>query len=359
MARAIFRRHPIQELRMRRRLVVAVSSLALALALPASAHAQFGGLVRRAAERVVKKETSTSSQPRIDDATVTQMLAGLTEEARIADSIGRATLAENADVFGKVDGFLKRYATYSTARDRERRAAEEYQACMSRPGQELASMQGPSAGPPPGAMALAQRMESMSDEEREAFQAKVDKLEKEAKAAEKSGNVAEQQRIRGEIQKLTGMPMNAAASPRSQADIKKMQAAGARMEKCKRPQMTAVQPPEPILVRPLVNEGGTTKFASAATREIRDSLDAQAYLTSLRSMKVGNVPIERGATAAGMDAGRYALLRERVLNVYANSLLHDSEAHPSGFTDEEYEVLEAHRPKILGTARRLKELGAF
>ena len=343
---------------MRRRLVVAVSSLALALVLPASAHAQFGGLVRRAAERVVKKETSTSSQPRIDDATVTQMLAGLTEEARIADSIGRATLAENADVFGKVDGFLKRYATYATARDRERRAAEEYQACMSGPGQELASMQRAS-GPPPGAMAMAQRMESMSDEEREAFQAKMDKLEKEAKAAEKSGNVAEQQRIRGEIEKLTGMPMNAAASPRSQADIKKMQAAGARMEKCKMPQPSAVQPPAPIMVRPLVNEGGTTKFAPAATREIRDSLDAQAYLTSIRSMKVGNAPIDRGAKAAGMDTGRYSLLRERVLNIYANSLLHDSEAHPSGFTDEEYEALEAHRAKILGTARRLKELGAF
>jgi hypothetical protein len=344
---------------MRRRLVVAVSSFALALALPASAHAQFGGLMRRAAERVVKKEMPGSSESRIDDAAVTQMLAGLTEEARIADSIGRATLAENADVFGKVDSFLKRYATYATARDKERRAAEEYQACMSGPGQELAAMQGASAGPPPGAMALAQRMESMSDEERDAFQAKLDKLEKEAKAAEKSGNVAEQQRIRGEMQKLTGMPMNASASPRSQADIKKMQAAGARMEKCKMPQPSAVQPPAPIMVRPLVTEGGTTKFAPTATREISDSSDAQAYLVSLRSMKVGNVPVERGAKAAGMDSGRYSLLRERVLNIYANSLLRDSEAHPSGFSDEEYDALEAHRSEILKTARRLKELGAF
>jgi hypothetical protein len=345
---------------MRRRLVVAVSSLALALVLPASAHAQFGGLMRRAAERVVKKEMPSSSEPRIDDAAVTQMLTGLTEEARVADSIGRAALAENAEVFGQVDGFLKRYATYATARDRERRAAEEYQACMSGPGQELAAMsQGPSSGPPPGAMAFAQRMESMSDEERDAFQAKMDKLEKEAKAAEKSGNVAEQQRIRGEIAKLTGMPMTPAASPRSQADIKKMQAAGARMEKCKMPQPSAVQPPAPIMVRPLVNEGGTTKFAPTATRAISDSADAQAYLVSLRSMKVGNAPIDRGAKAAGMDVGRYSWLRERVLNIYANSLLNDSEAHPSGFSDDEYATLEAHRAKILSTARRLRELGAF
>ena len=343
---------------MRRRLVVVVSSLALALVLPAHAHAQFGGLVRRAAERVVKKETSTSSQPQIDDATVTQMLAGLSEEARIADSIGRATLAENGEVFAQVDGFLKRYATYATARDNATRARAEYQSCVSGPGQELASMQGTSA-PPPGAMALAQRMENMSDEEREAFQAKLDKLEKEAKAAEKSGNVAEQQRIRGEIQKLTGMPMNASASPRSQADIRKMQAAGARMEQCRMPQPFTAQPPQPIMVRPLVNEGGTTRFAPAATREIRDSLDAQAYLISIRSMKVGNAPIARAAKVAGMDSGRYSLLRERMLNIYANSLLHDSEAHPSGFSDDEYAALQAHRSEILRTARRLKELGAF
>jgi len=221
--------------------------------------------------------------------------------------------------------------------------------------------QGPSSGPPPGAMALAQRMESMSDEEREAFQAKMDKLEKEAKAAEKSGNLAEQQRIRGEIEKLTGMSMAPAANAprRSQADIKRMQDAGARMEKCKMPQPSAVQPPAPIMVRPLVTEGGTTKFAPTATREISDSSDAQAYLVSLRSMKVGNVPVERGAKAAGMDSGRYSLLRERVLNIYANSLLRDSEAHPSGFSDEEYDALEAHRSEILKTARRLKELGAF
>lgn len=347
---------------MRRRLVVAVSSLALALVLPARAHAQFGGLVRRAAERVVKKENPTSSQPQIDDATVTQMLAGLAEEAKVADSIGRAALAQNGEVFGQVDAFLKRLATYATARDNAKRAQAEYQSCVSGPGQELASMsQGPSAGPPPGAMALAQRMESMSDEEREAFQAKMDKLEKEAKAAEKSGNVAEQQRIRGEIEKLTGMSMTSAANAprRSPAEIKRMQDAGARMEKCRMPQQFTAQPPQPIMVRPLVNEGGTTKFAPAATREISDSADAQAYLTSLRSMKVGNAPIDRGAKAAGMDSGRYSLLRERMLYIYANSLLQDSEAHPSGFSDDEYATLQAHRPEILASARRLKQLGAF
>lgn len=342
-----------------RRPVVAVSSLALALVLPAAAHAQFGGLVRRAAERVVKKDNPTSGQPQMDDAAVTQMLTGLAEEAKVADSIGRAVVSQNAEVFGQVDAFLKRLAAYAAARADARRSQAEYQSCVSGPGQELASMQGASAGPPPGAMALAQRMESMSDEEREAFQAKLDKLEREAKAAEKSGNVAEQQRIRGEVQKLTGMPASPAASPRSPAEIRKMQAAGARMQQCTMPQPFTAEKPAPIMVRPVVTENGVTTLASSATREIRDSLDAQAYLTSIRSMHVGNAPIALGAKAAGMESGRYALLRERMLYIYANAVLQDSDAHPSGFSDDEYSALQAHRPQILAAARRLKQLGAF
>lgn len=346
---------------MRRRLVVAVSSLALAIALPASAHAQFGGLVRRAAERVVKKDNPASSQSQLDDAAVTQMLAGLAEEAKVADSIGRAAMAQDAEVFGQVDGFLKRLATYASARDNARRAQAEYQACVSGPGQELASMAQQSGAVRPDAMALAQRMESMSDEERDAFQAKLDKLEKEAKAAEKSGNVAEQQRIRGEVEKLTGMSMSSSASapPRSQAEIKRMQDAGARMQKCTMPQPFTAQPPQPIMVRPVVTEDGATKLASSATRELRDSTDAQAYLTSLRSMRVGDAPLARGAQVAGMDGGRYSLLRERMLYIYANAMTQGDGSRPSGFSDGEYAALQAHRPEILDRARRLRQLGAF
>jgi len=345
---------------MRRFAVAVAASFAIALLLPARAHAQFGGLVRRAAERVVKKDNSTSSHPQLDDAAVTRMLGGLAEEAKVADSIGRAVMTQNAEVFGQVDTFLKRLATYAAARDDARRAQAEYQSCVSGPGQELAAMSpGPSSGPPPGAMALAQRMESMSDEEREAFQAKLDKLERDAKAAEKSGNVAEQQRIRGELQKLTGMPASPAASPRSTAEIQKMQAAGARMQQCAMPQPFTGEKPAPIMVRPVVTENGVTTLASSATREIRDSLDAQAYLTSIRSMHVGNVPIALGAKAAGMESGRYALLRERMLYGYANAALEGGDAHPSGFSDDEYSALEAHRPQILAVARRLRQLGAF
>jgi hypothetical protein len=71
------------------------------------------------------------------------------------------------------------------------------------------------ASVPPGATEFAQRLEKMSPEERKALEAKMDKLEKEARAAQKSGNVAEQERIRNEVQQLTGMPMNqTAAAPR-------------------------------------------------------------------------------------------------------------------------------------------------
>jgi hypothetical protein len=347
---------------MRRLVVVAVSACALTLAMPASAHAQFGGLVRRAAERVVKKDNPSSDQPRMDEATVTHMLAGLTEEAKVADSIGRATLAQHAGVIGEVDSFLKRWAVYSTALVDAHRAQVEYQSCVSGPSQELASMaQAPSASPPPGSMALAQRMESMSDEEREAFQAKLDKLEKEAKAAEKSGNVAEQQRIRAEVGKLTGVSVTPAAGAprRSQADIKRMQDAGTRMQQCRAPQPLTVQPPEPIMVRPVVSDNGAATLAASATREISDSADAQAYLMSLRSMQVGNAPIGRGAQAAGMATGRYSLVRERMLLIYASAAMRGESGPPDGISDEEYQALQAHRSEIIAVSQRLQRLGAF
>jgi hypothetical protein len=343
-----------------RRIAVA-SSLTLALLLPVQAHAQFGGLVKRAAERVVKKDNppaSSSSQP-IDDATVTHVLAGLREEARVADSIGRASLAQNAEAVGQVDTFLRRYAEYSAAREASRRAQQEYQACIGGPGAELAAMSQQPGGAPPGAMAMAQRMERMSPEEREAFEAKMDKLEKEANAAEKSGNVAEQQRIRGEIAQLTGAPMSPAPSARSQADVKKMQAAGNRMQQCRMPTPYTGQAPDPVMVRPVVTENGVATLGPRATREIRDSASAQAYLTSLRTMAMGNAPIARGAQAAGIETGRYSLLRERILYIYGRSVMDDSGARPSGLSDDEYAALESHRSEIVTAARRLQQLGAF
>lgn len=347
---------------MRRLAVVAVSSFALALLLPANAHAQFGGLVRRAAEHVVNKEKPSSNQPQIDGDVVAHMLTGLTEEARVADSIGRAALASNAEVIGQVDGFLKRYAAWSTAVAASRRAQQEYQDCMDAPARELTGMaQQKQASASPDAMAFAQRMASMSDEERDAFQAKMDKLEKEAEAAKKSGNVAEQQRIRAEVERLTGMKMkapSAATQRQNAADVKKMEDAGNRMQQCKRPTPYAVQRPEPIMVRPVVAEGNVATLAPRATREISDSSSAQAYLTSLRAMYVADAPIARGAQAAGMDKGKYALLRERVLHVYAYAVMRGN-SRPDGFSDDEYDALEEHRTDIVNVAQRLQKLGAF
>ena len=342
---------------MRRSAVAAISSLAITLLFPTHADAQFGGLVRRAAERVVKKDNPSSGQSKIDEAAVTHLLTGLAEEAHIADSVSRAAMAQNAGVVSEVDAFLRRLAAFSAAQTELRREQQQYQSCVGAPSQELTSMA--SAGASPNAMAFAQRMESMSDDEREAFQAKLDKLENEAKAAEKSGDVAEQARVRAETQKLTGMPMAPAASPRSPAEIRKMQAAGNRIQQCPMPKQVTVPQPEPIVVRPVISENGVTKLAATATRAIGDSTGAQDYLTSLRAMYVGNTSIEGGAKAAGMDKGQYALLRERVLYIYANSIMADASAHPSGFSDEEYETLESHRSGIVTAARRLKQLGAF
>lgn len=351
---------------MRRLVVVAVSSFSLVLIAPVSAQAQFGGLVRRAAEKVAKKElpqsSSSSGQAKIDGGVVTHMLAGFAEEAKVADSIGRASLARYADETGQVDAFLKRYATYSTARASAMREHEAYQSCFGAPSQEVAAMaQTHQGSPPPGAMEFAQRMDAMSPAERKEFEAKMDKLEKEAKAAEKSGNVAEQMRIRNELQQLTGMPMASsnAAPTMSQADMKKMQDAGDRMAKCKVPKSFAAQPPEAIMVRPLVSSNGVSMLSPRATRRIADSSDAQAYLASLRSTQVGDEPIVRGAGAAGMDKGQYSLLRERMLYIYARAAMNGESSRPSGFTGEEYDALQEHRSEIVSAAERLKKLGAF
>ena len=167
---------------MRRLVVVAVSSFSLVLIAPVSAQAQFGGLVRRAAEKVAKKElpqsSSSSGQAKIDEGVVTHMLAGFAEEAKVADSIGRVSLARYADETGKVDAFLKRYATYSTARASAMREHEAYQSCIGAPSQEVAAMaQSHPASVSPGAMEFAQRLEKMSPDERKALEAKMNKLE--------------------------------------------------------------------------------------------------------------------------------------------------------------------------------------
>ena len=352
---------------MRRLVVVALSSFTLAVIAPVSAQAQFGGLVRRAAEKVAKKElpqsSSSSGQTKIDEGVVTHMLAGFAEEAKVADSIGRASLARNAEVTGQVDAFLKRYATYSSARANAMREREAYQACMGGASQDVAAIAQSRQGsaPPPGAMEMAQRMDAMSPAERKQFEAKMDKLEKEAKAAEKSGNVAEQMRIRNEIQQLTGMPMGqqAGAPAMSEADMQKMQAAGDRMSKCTGPKPFMMQPPEAIMVRPVVSSNGVSMLSPNATRRIADSSEAQAYLTSLRAMHTGNEPIVRGAAAAGIDQGQYGLLRERMLYIYARAAMDGESARPSGFSDEEYDALQAHRSEIVSAAERLKKLGAF
>jgi hypothetical protein len=145
----------------------------------------------------------------------------------------------------------------------------------------------------------------------------------------------------------------------SQADMKKMQDAGDRMSKCAVPKAFSAQPPEAIMVRPVVSSNGISMLSPSATRRIADSSDAQAYLVSLRGMHRGDEPIVRGAGAAGMDKGQYALLRERMLYIYANAALRGESARPGGFSNEEYDALQAHRSEIVSAAERLKKLGAF
>ena len=341
--------------------VVAAALLAGATFAPRPAHAQFGGLMKRAAEKVNERRNGTVSAL-ITAESAPKLLAGLTAEARLADSIGRASLAEHAEITSRVDAFLKRYAVWSTSQAAARREQQAYADCSGAPSQEL--MAAAQSQPPSNmasAMAMQKKMEAMSPAERDAFEAKMEKLQHEAEAAEKSGNVAEQQRIRGEIATLTGMNMNPSASDQraSAASRQRMQAAASKLQKCTPPKASMTAPPEAIKVPPVVTASGVTALSPVASREIHDSLSAQEYLTSLRTMVLGDRTVEGGAAAAGMSKGEYAVQRERVVYFFILPGIRGESANSGVLKDEEWDALQEHRSEFIAVGTRLRRLGAI
>lgn len=345
---------------MRQKFVFAVALLAGATFVPRPAAAQFGGLMKRAAEKVNERRHGTVSAL-ITAESAPKLLAGLTAEVRAADSIGRASHAEHADVTARIDAFLKRYAAYSAAQADARRSQDAYAACSGAPSHELMDAQrGQPSSMMANAMAMQQKMDAMSPEERDAFEAKMDKLEKEAEAAEKSGNVAEQQRIRGEIAKLTGMGSMSASDQRaSAASTQRMQAAGAKLQKCTMPKGSSVRRPDPIMVRPVVSTNGVNTLSPDASHEIRDSVSAQEYLMSLRAMTLGDRTVEAGAAASGMDKGEYAVQRERVVYFFILPGIRGESAKSDVLRDDEWEALQDHRSEFIAVGTKLRRLGAI
>lgn len=345
---------------MRHLSVFAVALLAGATFVPRPADAQFGGLMKRAAEKVNERRHGTASAL-ITAESAPKLLAGLTAEVRAADSIGRASSAEHAEVTSRIDAFLKRYAAWSAAQAEARRSQEAYAACSGAPSRELMDAQrGQPSSMMANAMAMQQKMEAMSPEERDAFEAKMDKLQKEAEAAEKSGNVAEQQRIRGEINTLTGMgPMSATDQRASAASTQRMQAAGAKLQKCTLPKASSVRQPGPVMVRPVVMRDGVTSLSPVASKEIRDSVSAQEYLMSLRAMTLGDRTVEVGAAAAGMSKGAYAIQRERVVYFFILPGIRGESAKSDVLEDEEWEALQDHRAEFIAVGTKLRRLGAI
>jgi len=344
--------------------------LAGAMILPSRADAQFGSIRDRLKKEIEKKAEgdkapSRSSRAPVTDEYVAQLLKGFAAEAQTADDLAKKSLAENAKVVADVDEYLKRQRAYSDAQASSQKRMAEYSACTQPHNAEMmAAAQNQPASVQNAGMAMAQRMASMSPEEREAFQTKMEQLEREAKAAEKSGNLAEQQRIRGEVAKLTGMSMdNVSAADRQKvaANSAKAQKAAKGIESCgPMPQMSRVQPPDPVKVRPIVEKNGELALGPAATQEIRDSVEARAYIQNLRVMRFGNQPALAGAAASGMSAGDYSLGREQVLYFYALPALRgEAEECPPAFKGDECKVLKNHRTEILAAVKRLRESGAF
>lgn len=346
--------------------------LAGAMIFPSRADAQFGSIRDRVKKQIEKKvdgdktPAASGSRAPVTDEYVAQLLKGFDAEAKTADDLGRQSLAENAKVVASVDDYLKKQRAYVQARVASDKRMADYSSCVAPHTQDMmAAAQNQPASVQNAGMAMAQKMASMTPEEQDAFEKKMEQLEKDAKAAEKSGNVAEQQRIRGEVEKLTGMSMNSVSA----ADRQKMAANSATAQKAAKgmescgpvPQPSRMQPPEPVKVKPIIEQNGALVLGPAATQEIRDSTEARVYIQNLRVMRFGNQPAIAGAAASGMATGDYSLGREQVLYFFALPALRGETGAtcPPAFKRDECAVLQRHRSEILASVQRLRDSGAF
>lgn len=351
--------------------IIATLALVTAMSMPNRADAQFGSIRNRIQKQIEKKVEGDKAPPHsgrapVTDEWVAKLLKGFDAEANTADELGKKSLQENAQVVAAVNDYLKRQRAYVAAKAASDKRVADYNACVNPHAQEMmAAAQNQPASVQNAGMAMAQRMENMSPAERKELEQKMDELESEAKAAEKSGNLAEQERIRGEIAKLTGMPMGTISA----ADQKKMAANNTRAQKAAKgfescgplPRASRVAQPDPVKVKPIIQRNGELVLGPAATQEIRDSTEAHVYIQNLRVMRFGNQPAVAGAAASGMATGDYSLGREQVLYFFALPALNgESEGTcPPAFHGDECAVLQRHRAEILAAAKRLRESGAF
>lgn len=339
---------------------------------PCRADAQFGSIRDRVKKQVEKKvdgdksQTTSSSRAPVTDEYVAQLLKGFDAEAKTADDLGRQSLAENSKVVAALDDYLRKQRAYEQARAASDKRMADYSSCVTPHTQQMmAAAQNQPASVQNAGMAMVQRMDAMSPAERDAFEKKMEQLEKDAKAAEKSGNLAEQQRIRGELEKLTGT----STSSVSAADRQTMAANSATAQKAAKgmascgpvPQPSRLQQPDPVKVKPIVEQNGALVLGPVATQEIRDSTEARVYIQNLRVMRFGNQPAVAGAAASGMAAGDYSLGREQVLYFFALPALRGetSATCPPAFKRDECAVLQRHRSEILASVQRLRDSGAF
>ena len=351
--------------------IVATLVLVTAVSIPERAEAQFGSIRNRIQKQIEKKVEGDKAPSRpgrapVTDEYVAALLKGFDAEAKTANDLAKQSLDENAQVIAAINDYLKQERAYEAATAASDKRSAEYNACVNPHSQEIMeAAQNQPASVQNAAMAMAQRMESMTPAERNEFEQKMTKLEKEAKAAEKSGNVAEQERIRGEVAKLTGMPMNeisAADRQKMAANSAKAQKAAKGMESCgPLPRGPRVGRPDPVKVKPIIQKNGELVLAPEATQDIRDSTEARVYIQNLRVMRFGNRPAVAGAAASGMEAGDYSLGREQVLYFFALPALRgESDGRcPPAFKGDECVVLQRHRDEILASAKRLRDSGAF
>ena len=125
--------------------------------------------------------------------------------------------------------------------------------------------------------------------------------------------------------------------------------------------MSRLPEPEPVKVRPIIEKNGQLVLGPVATQEIRDSLEARAYIQNLRVMRFGDQPAVAGAAASGMATGDYSLGREQILYFFALPALRGEQGNscPPAFKGDECAVLQRHRSEILASVQRMRDSGAL
>lgn len=329
----------------------------LLVTLPVTAQAQLGGLLNRAKQKAEEKITGRAAPdrtPRFDESTVEltdDQLARMTTALAAAET---AMQAADRDVGARHARYEQAVARYEAANGREdaaraayQRQVDAYNECMGRAGSMV-----PQAGPTADQMAFAQRMEGMSDEERDAFEKKMERITKKMQAAHDRGDEKTARLMADSLHQLTGVDAYTPDQARAQqARTAQARKAAAQANSCGPvPQMNHSAMTGPRPERPeLPPEVRAVSHHSPYTSDARDDSVTWARYRAERVLGAGDSAAVE-ATRGKMTAKQFAIARERIAAFYAGKI---GPRSLYVFSDAEMDALEKHRNELRPHITRL------